>query len=201
MALVLQIAFYLVALVIVLRILRWITTPIFRITGVYRYYSRMFFTFSFSKNDYDLHVGTSWDFFRLENRNQLTIFKFMAEGLINICTEIEKGNIDINSKFKGNTYFFKDNTAHKLGFNTRELTFSEAILFLLNYPEVCLLQSLMLKRLTLPKLDSVRIHYISGRELLQNKHIFQRYLDGFNRRLGKTPEKVEENSLIESKVA
>ena len=172
---------FMTGILIIYRLLRYITTPIFRKTGLYKYYSPMFFTLKYMPNVYELHFGTSWDFLKLQNKNPKVLLKYLSEGLYNLCNDIESGKIGSNKILKGYIYYFKESTTERFGFHTRHLNFFEIIMFSLNYLELCLLKSIAAKKLSYIPFKNIRIHYCRAEELLIFKSKILDYYLLFNK--------------------
>jgi len=172
-----NIIFYILLSIFTYRLLRYLTTPILKKFGLYKYYSPMFFIFPLTRNVYDIHLGTSWDFFKLKNVNPKLLLKYLAQGLVNLCDDIEKGVMPINKVFRGNTHYLNEKTVNKFGFKTRKMTPIEIFLFSLNYLELCFLQSISLKKISIVSLSSIRILTIDASDLLKNKTRYQEYLN------------------------
>ena len=159
--------------VFIFRLLRFATTPLLRKIGFYKYYSPMFMTMPWFFNSYDLHLGTSWDFAKQNEINPQRIMEFIAHGLINIAAAIENGNIKSNASFKGNTFYFKNDNIKKFGFKTRKMNLFESVLFALNYTELCILNSIVKRRLYFIPIKNVMIVTCKAKDIVQNKQKFE----------------------------
>lgn len=175
-----QIIFILLAAVILLRLGRFFLTPFFKKIGLLRYYSPMFCAVKISRSTYDFHLGTSWDFFIQGNVTPKRTLYFLAKGLLNLCDDLEKGKIDRSTKFRGNTFYLKESTVNRFGFKARKLNIFEKLLFYQNYVELCILNSIVHKRLTIVKLNNIRIIYSTGEEILNNRNKFEAVLRKFD---------------------
>lgn len=175
-----QIIFILLAAVILLRLGRFFLTPFFKKIGLLRYYSPMFCAVKISRSTYDFHLGTSWDFFIQGNVTPKRTLYFLAKGLLNLCDDLEKGKIDRSAKFRGNTFYLKESTVNRFGFKARKLNIFEKLLFYQNYVELCILNSIVHKRLTIVKLNNIRIIYSTGEEILNNRNKFEAVLRKFD---------------------
>ncbi len=141
MLFVLQILLFIVAAIVVFRIGRYLSTPLLKRLGFYKYYSPMFCTMPFFNNHLDIHLGTSWDFFKPYKLNSRIILLYLAEGLYSLSSAIERGEIDSQKILRGNVYYLNTSTFEKFGFRSRKLNLLEFVLFLMNYVELCILQS------------------------------------------------------------
>jgi hypothetical protein len=81
----------------------------------------------------------------------------MAEGLYNLSMAVRRGEVSENKILRGNIFYLKDSTFRKFGFKSRKLNFIEFILFLLNYFELCILQSISMGKLTLVSFKNLTI--------------------------------------------
>ena len=97
-------------------------TPFYRITGRFRYYSKVLFATQ-TPGGIELHVGTLFDYvsnLRWQDRGakaQRFVVVQMLQGLLHICDEIEQGNITPEMRISGTSYFFSRRTTKKLGFS------------------------------------------------------------------------------------
>src|SRR5690554_217610 len=114
---------YVIFAVIIFRILRFALSPLLRRAGILKYFSPMFCIMKYSKDTYDFHLGTSYDFLTKKNMTPKKNLYYLAKGLYNLCEAIEKGHIDRNRKFRGNTFYLKDKTASNFGFKSRKMNF------------------------------------------------------------------------------
>ena len=192
-----DIIFLSVLCVVAFRLLRFATTPLLKKIGFYRYYSPMFMTMPWFFNTYDLHLGTSWDFVNRSEKNPQKVMECIAEGLINIAVEIQEGAIKKNASFKGNTFYFKEETVKRFGFKTRRMNYLEGVLFILNYTELCILNSIAKKKLYFVPFKNVTIVTCTAEDILQNKNKFEHALRilkdrGTNRRSGSKIKSIRE---------
>ena len=166
---------------VVFRILRFFLSPLLRRTGFIKYYSPMFCLLRYSKSGYDFHLGTSYDFFRVKNITPKKTLYYLGKGLYNLCEAIEQGKISADKKFRGNTFYLKDKTAKSFGFRCRKMNLFEKILFVQNYLELVVLNSILHKKFTLIPLDHIRIMYSTGTEILKYKNKYKEIVDRLER--------------------
>lgn len=96
--------------------------PLFKLTGIYTYYSPMLLGYMANKAQIDLHSGGSFDYLwvmrkfrtRVESRNALLCYHL--EGLLQIIYQIEGGLIPKTVILSGTSYFFNERTLARLGF-------------------------------------------------------------------------------------
>ena len=97
-------------------------TPLFRLIGVYKYYSPMLLGYMANDRQIDLHSGGSFDYLfvmrkykaGVEMRNRLLIYHF--EGLLKLIELIENKSTPETVSIVGTSYFFHDRTLSKMGF-------------------------------------------------------------------------------------
>ncbi|MCB0722476.1 MAG: hypothetical protein KDC42_09230 [Ignavibacteriae bacterium] len=172
-----QIPLYLTAGIIFYRFLRYITTPLARKLGIYKYYNDVFFTVPGSMNRVEVHLGTAWDFFKMKKVNPKIFLYYTADGFYKLCEAIERGEVKNDRVYVSTICFFTDSTLTKFGFRTRKLYIREMIIFSLNYFEQCLLQSLSRGRISVVDLRIVRKLTLTTEDLIANKDNFKLYAD------------------------
>lgn len=166
---------WLLVFIVTYRFLRFITTPLFVKLGIYTYHSQMLFTVPIWKKKREIHLGTSYDFFRTDIAGSRRMLASLSQGMLALCEAIEQGKYPKDLLLRGTTYYFSDATLQRFGFHTRPLRLIEAIFFSLNYLELCILLSLSKRRLTFVNTDSVRIAYCRAEELLRHKDMCRKY--------------------------
>jgi hypothetical protein len=163
--------FYLLFFVFI-PIAQFSATPIFRLTGVYKYYSPMLLGYMANKQQIDLHSGGSFDYlfvlrkFRkgAEIRNE--ILKYQLEGLLRIITKIEQGEIPPTVNIVGTSYFFSERTLNKLGFEPKKPSLFYRINLCVNFIDLFWMYSLSRGKLTIPRVWKALKTYASGEDLL-----------------------------------
>ncbi|HOV91517.1 MAG TPA: hypothetical protein PLC04_00325 [Candidatus Kapabacteria bacterium] len=161
--------FYFIIVIVIYRLIHFLTTPFLKKLKIYKYYSPLFLIVPYMPAKYEIHLGTSWDFFKLPSINTKVYINYLAEGLLKLIEDVEKCKIKSNAVFKGNTYYFKPKTLERFGFTFRKLKPIEFILFLLSYIETTILHSISNKKLTIIHLNNLYISTISAKELLYKK--------------------------------
>ena len=182
MTIILNALFYFGLFLFLYRFIRYITTPFLKKIGYYKYYSPMFFTLPLSFRVLELHIGTTWDFFKLQNANPTLILSHLAEGLVNLAKAVENGQVHPESKLRGYMYYMNPNTVRKFGFNTRKLNFFEIMMFSLNYIELCILQSISYKKLMLVRLENLHILTIRAKDMVKLIPLYEHTYEKFNKR-------------------
>lgn len=140
------------------RVLRYVTTPLLRRMGIYRYWSPLFLTQRFGSRTLEMHLGTSWDFLRQRDLTQRRLLRHVSDGLMALLDEAEAGRIPWSFRLRGTMSFLTEKTSRSLGFTTRRPNALEWLAFALNWPELCLLHSVARKRLSF--VDIRRVHII-----------------------------------------
>lgn len=164
------------------RFSRYATTPLLKKVGVYRYYSRMFCTAPYGLKTLEVHIGTSWDFFRLQKVNPSILLYHLAEGLRNLCADIESGKIPPETKIRANLYYFSDATVQKFGFTPRRPNLLEWFVFSLNYIELCVMLSISYRKLTRVRFENLKVIEGVAGELAKHKREYQRIAERIKQR-------------------
>ena len=158
--------------VLCFRIGRWITTPLLKELGIYRYYSPMFFTQPFGTGRLELHLGTTWDFFAQKNVTQQVLLRHLGSGVKGLIEAIKAGEVPLDTKLRGTMYFLSSTTLERLGFHVRQPLPLEYVAFVSNYLEICLLQTIVRRRLSFIDIRRVRmINATAGELLLHEPHL------------------------------
>lgn len=155
--------------IMLFRLVRFLSTPLLRAMGFYRYHSPMFFTMPFGAKTLDMHLGTTWDFMQLRDRSVPTMFRHVCSGLLDICDKVEAGQIASDVQLRATMYFLSARRLQRFGFTCRRMNAAETIAFLANYVEVCFLHSLMKQRPCLINIRDVRIVTVKSAELLRHR--------------------------------
>lgn len=150
-------------------------TPLFRLTGVYRYYAPMLLGYMANNRQIDLHSGSSFDYLfvmrryraGIETRNRLLMY--YLEGLISLVRQIENNDLPDTIKIVGTSYFFKDRTLQKLGFELVDPAFFYRLNLLVNVIDLTWMYSLSQRKFSVPPLWNAKKATVTGLQLLQNK--------------------------------
>ncbi len=164
------------------RFLRYLTTPLLKKLGIYRYYSKMFCTVPYGFKTLEVHIGTSWDFFRLQKVNPSVLLYHLAEGLHNLCAEIECGKIAPETKIRANLYYFSSATVAKFGFTSRRPNLFEWLVFSLNYIELCIMLSISYGKLTRVRFENLKVIEGVANQLALYKHEYKRIAERIRKR-------------------
>ncbi len=168
--------FYLFFLLFV-PIAQFATTPLFKLLGVYTYYSPMLLGYMANKKLIDLHSGSSFDYLwvmrkfkaGVDTRNRLLLY--YLEGLIHIIEQIENGRIPNTVVITGTSYFFKEKTLHRLGFEFKNPSLSYRINLLANFIDLTWMYSVSQGKLQFPKLWKVKKASTTGGILFEHKEM------------------------------
>jgi hypothetical protein len=164
-------------------------TPLFRLFGVYKYYSPMLLGYMANDKQIDLHSGGSFDYFfvmrkfspGLEMRNKILMFHL--EGLLNIIQSIENKNIPESVNIIGTSYFFNERTLNKLGFELETPSLFYRINLFLNFIDLIWMYSLSKGKFSIPRLWNAQKASISGTKLLASKAQLTQLYDKMNARI------------------
>ncbi len=173
----LSVILYIILAVVVWRFIRFITTPLLKYFGFYKYHSPLFMTVKVAPKLYELHLGTSWDFIFHPRINPSTLKINVLEGLLILCNKLENGEFPRDVVLKGNPYFLKSSSLSRFGFKDRKLNWFEYFTTLLSFPESTILLSISRRELKFANINNNRIVYINSTELLANKPIITLLLD------------------------
>lgn len=164
-------------------------TPWIKLSGTYQYLSPMLLVFNPNEKEYDLHNGTSFDYWWVMRgvkagtplRNKLLAYYF--EGLLKIIEQLEDEKIPPTVLIKGSSYFFSERTTKRLGFEIFETNASVRFNIILNYLDLIWMYSLSRGKLSFPNLKNVQTAQITGEKLLLQKASLERYYQYFSRYL------------------
>lgn len=173
-----QPVFYLLFL-IYLPIGQFIITPIFRLSGIYKYYSPMLLGYMPNNIQIDLHSGGSFDYLfvmrslkiGIESRNK--ILTYHLEGLLNIIMQIENGSIPKSVNISGTSYFFNKRTLNKLGFEQEKPSLFYRINLMANFIDLIWMYSISQGHFSMPKIWTAKKASIEGGKLVENKEIIK----------------------------
>jgi hypothetical protein len=164
---------------IYLPIMQFTTTPIFRLTGIYKYYSPMLLGYIPNDVQIDLHSGSSFDYFfvmkkfkpGLETRNKMIIF--YLEGFLNIIEDIENGVTPKSVNIVGTSYFFNKRTLSKLGFEIEQASVFYRVNLLANFIDLIWMYSISKGYFSIPKIWIASKASIKGENLVDKKDIIK----------------------------
>ncbi len=151
------------------RLLRWITTPLLRYMGFYRYYAPLFFIQPFGNNRVELHLGTTWDLMKAQRLTPQAIMSSLVMGISGLVADAKRGRLQPALKVRATTYFLSESTLRRFGFSVRRPNMLEYLAFIGNYAEVCLLRSIVAGRPQLIDLRRVRMAETTVQTLVERE--------------------------------
>lgn len=158
---------------------QFITTPIFRLSGIYKYYSPMLLGYMPNNVQIDLHSGGSFDYlfvmrkFKIGIESRNSILTYHLEGLLNIINDIENGLIPKSVNIVGTSYFFNKRTLNKLGFELKPPSLFYRINLLANLIDLIWMYSISQGHFSIPKIWTANKASIEGGNLVDKKNIIK----------------------------
>jgi len=155
------------------------TTPIFKLTGNYNYYSPMLLGYMANDNLIDLHSGSSFDFLftMINNRAGIGIrnkmLMYHLQGLLTIISLIEHEKIPKTINISGTSYFFNERTLNKVGFELKKPSIFYRINLVVNIVDLTWMYSLSHRRFLIPKVWKAKKASISGGQLVESKDLLE----------------------------
>lgn len=161
-------------------LLNLISVPFLRLIGYYKYLNPYVISTVQTDKQYDLHNVFTFDYlvnFNWSDRGryvQRVLLGNYFKALLTIIERIENKQLSPEVKVIGNSYFFNNRTAEKLGF-----TISDASLFLklnsiLQFIELTYLYSFSKGKWAMPKFWNVKRAEISGKDLVDKKELLEK---------------------------
>ena len=163
----------LLAAIVLVRLLRFVSTPLLRHLGFYQYYSPLLLSVRVP-GARQLHLGTSFDFLRASERSPRRSLCQLVCGLLAICRAVETGALQDSTVFVGTTYFLREETLLRLGLRARRPGVLQLAAAIAAYLEVCLLHSLAKRALRPVPLARLRQIRFTGRELLERRAVLEK---------------------------
>lgn len=161
-------------------LVQFLTTPMNRKTGVFKYYSPMLLVYNANEKTYDLHNGTSFDYLFVMKwsdrgiKAKRKLLAYYMEGFLKIIEEIESGEIPGSVKIIGTSYFFSESTAKRLGFELAKPTAFYIFNIYLNYLDLLWMYSFSNGKLTFPSVKNIKKVEISVADFVKNKAYYQK---------------------------
>jgi hypothetical protein len=171
---------YLLLAIILWRLIRMLSTPLFKLLGLYIYYSPTFFLHKLTPRLYEVHIGTTWDYLQMEKISPKIFMMNMSMGMIGMIEDIKSEKIHPDSKIVGSIHYFNPKTTERFGFKNRKMNLFEWLLFVLSYIETTVLLSITYGRPMLPRLLNTRIHFSKAKELLLYEDMYNSYYQKFS---------------------
>ncbi len=175
MVTIMDLSYGLVLLPFLAPLLNLATVPFFRLIGYYKYLNP--FVLSTVQNDekYDLHNIFTFDYllnFKWSDRGrkvQKTLLEHYFKALLTIIERIENEQLSPNVKIIGNSYFFNNRTAEKLGFTISKASAFWIFNSVLQFVELSYLYSFSQGKWAMPKFWKVMQAEIVGHDLVAKK--------------------------------
>lgn len=143
-------------------------TPLFRLLGIYRYHSPMLKVTIRTSHVYEIHGGTNFDYLlhlRWSERGPVAARKVMIlylEGLLDIARQVAQGRLSRSITITATSYFFRDESAERLGFTILEPSLRLRLNLMANLLDLILMYSFTRGRLAFPQIWRVRQAVIRG---------------------------------------
>jgi hypothetical protein len=158
-------------------------TPLFRLIGVYKYYSPMLLGYLANDKQIDLHSGGSFDYLfvmrkykaGIELRNRMLIYHI--EGLLSIIKLIEDNSIPETVNITGTSYFFNNRTLRKMGFEIINPSLFYRLNLFVNFIDLIWMYSLSQGKLSIPKIWNAKKASITGIKLIESKKRIEELYD------------------------
>jgi hypothetical protein len=189
------IVFALISGLLAFRLLRFASTPLLRRLGVYRYYSPLLLTMP-APGGLQLHMGTSFDFLRARDVTPRHSLRQLTEGLLGICSAVERGDLARSTVIVGTTYFLRDYTLRRMGLEATDPGPLQRLLALAAWAELNLLHSIAKGAPRAVRLERLRKVRFTAADLLACRPA----LEGWRRLLIAEPPSARIEAYAESAV-
>lgn len=146
-------------------------TPLFRATGIYRYYSTMLVAIMPSEQRIALHSGGGFDYvFQWLTRGAPRSWRQWVQsqhlaGLLAIADGVREGRLPGTVVVTGSTYFLSGGSARRLGFSSAQCGVFDALNLWMNVLDILWMYSLARGRLAFPPLWRMRTFTTTGERL------------------------------------
>lgn len=159
--------------------LNFITAPILKLMGFYKYLNPYVLSTVQTDEKYDLHNIFTFDYFvnfKWADRGkpaQKTLLAHYFKALLTIIERIELEQLSPDVKIIGHSYFFSDRTAEKLGFTVSKASFFWVANSAIQFIELTYLYSFSQGRWAIPKFWKVKRAEIVGHDLIKKKEVLE----------------------------
>jgi len=160
-------------------------TPIFRLTGVYKYYSPMTLV-TRNKDTIEIHNGTSFDFlshFKFSDKGykwKRRLMTYYLEGILNLINELKASN-EKDKRIIGTSYFFNIRTAERIGFKISNPSILPKIKVTINFLDILFMFSLSEGKFKIPNIYQLKKAEISSNELIEKEDYIMALLHKLNK--------------------
>lgn len=180
---------YLLGIFVVVPISQFLATPLFTLIKLYRYLSPMLLVVNPTKEKYDIHNGTSFDYWYIMRKTKAgaqwknKMLLYYLEGLLVIIEKIENKELAKELEIRGSSYFFSDRTAQKFGFELKETGLFEKVNLVLNYLDLMWTYSAAAGRIKFPNLSNIKTATTTAGVLVENKQKLQLFKEVLAKRV------------------
>lgn len=160
--------------------LTFLSTPLLRVTGAFKYYSALFLTFGETPKRFEIHSGLGIDYLLFlrgvppGKAMKQTVLGFYLQGLLNIAAKVETLPNPAAVKIVGTSWFFSDRSVERMGFTVSRGGWFHLVNLLFNFIELTILNSLTAGRVALPNVFRVKQASMNGQDLLAHRAYIQR---------------------------
>ena len=166
---------FLLAGPVAVSVFQFCLTPLLTLFGIFRYHSPMLKATVRTDRLYEIHAGTTFDFvarLRWSDRGPAAarlLLVWFLEGLLDIASLVERGELPPTIRVVGTSYFFREATAVRLGFSVHPASLRLRLNLLLNLLDITCMYSFTRGRVALPNVFAVKEAAILGGELVARK--------------------------------
>ena len=105
----------------------------------------------------------------IDSRNRILLYHL--EGLLNIITKVENGQVPKTVVVSGTSYFFNEKTVNRLGFEYENPSLFYRINFLVNFIDLTWMYSLSQEKSSIPKVWKAKKAIVTASNLLNRKEL------------------------------
>lgn len=175
--------YFLLLLPFIAPLLNLVSVPFFRLIGYYKYLNPYVLSTVQTDKQYDLHNVFTFDYlvnFTWSNRGkyaQRILLGHYFKALITIIERIENEQLSPDVKIVGNSYFFSNRTAERIGFTISDASFFWKVNSALQFIELTYLYSFSKGKWSLPHFWKVKRAEITGSDLVSKKEILEELVE------------------------
>jgi hypothetical protein len=164
---------WLVGVVVAFRLLRALLHRLLVGVGLCRYHSSLLYTTGVGRRR-EIHLGTTTDFLSQDESGRRLLLARLAEGLLALCDDVERGRLAPDVHLTGTTDLLREGTAHRLGFHTSLPGPLRVAFTLTAWTQVSLLRTLLRRGPALVRLHRLRRLRIRAGDLAARKPELER---------------------------